>query len=296
MRWTPLRYFSAVTVLEVIQRSTQFLEKRGIESPRLQSELLLAHVLHKARLELYLEFERVLTAPEIEQMRICVKRRSDREPLQHIVGTVCFCGLELHTSSAALVPRPETELLAEHAWTRLNGMSACGRKLQVLDFGTGTGCIALAIAWKVPRAEVVALDISEKALALARANVRKHALENRIQLVESDGLNALRPEARFDLIVSNPPYIPRMEIASLEPEVRDHDPKLALDGGEDGLDCYRYLAREALPFCQPGGSLMLEVGDDQATAVSALLLEHGWIVESVLKDDSQRERFVLAGR
>lgn len=283
-----------MTVLEVIQRSSDFLARKGVESPRLQVELLLAHVLRMPRMKLYLNFERVLTELELEALRGLVRRRGEREPLQHIVGSTSFCGLEIAVNRDVLVPRPETELLAEEAWKFLATVSS--QSSTVLDFGTGSGCLTLAIAMKCPQAKVHALDISEAALKVARENAVRLGLAERVLFHSGDGFSALPAEASFDLIVSNPPYIPSAEIETLQPEVRDYDPRQALDGGVDGLNFYRCLAAEAGSRLKPAGRLMLELGDGQGGVVSELLTQHGWTAESLLKDYSGRERILIARR
>ena len=279
-----------MTVLEVIQRSTEFLAKRDVESPRLQAELLLAHLLALPRMKLYLNFERALSPAETDSMRDLVKRRGTREPLQHIVGSVSFCGLELAVNRSVLIPRPETELLAESGWKFL---ASAGEAASALDLGTGSGCLAIALAAKCPAARVVATDISPEALAVAQANAARHGVAERIDFRAGDGFAAVLAEARFDLIVSNPPYIATAEIATLEAEVRDHDPRLALDGGADGLDFYRRIAAEAGAFLKPGGKLMLEFGDGQAGALTSLFTGGKWIVEAVKDDYSQRSRILV---
>ena len=281
-------------MLEVIQRSSEFLAKRGVESPRLQTELLLAQVLALPRMKLYLDFERKLNETELEKLRQFVRRRGEREPLQHIVGSTSFCGLEIAVSSAVLIPRPETELLAERAVKLLKERGVEGAS--VLDFGTGSGCLAIAIAAQVAGAEIHALDVSEDALAVARTNAARHGLSGRIQFHRGDGFAALPEGMRFDFIVSNPPYIATEEIASLEPEVRDHDPRLALDGGTDGLDFYRRLAAEAGARLNAGGRLLVELGDGQAAAVRALCESAGWRVEPVENDYTGRARILIAHR
>lgn len=281
-----------MTVLEAIQKSTEFLTKKGVESPRLQTELLLSHLLKMPRMKLYLNFERTLNSTEVDQLRELVRRRSQREPLQHITGSTSFCGYEIRVNRDVLVPRPETELLAECAWEFLAARPA---PVSALDFGTGSGCLAIALAAKFPAAQVVALDISEAALSAARANAAQNQVAERIQFLCGDGFAALPAGTTFDLIVSNPPYIPTAEIATLQPEVRDFDPHGALDGGADGLDFYRRLAREAREFLRPGGKIMLEFGDGQAPDIRALFENQKWIVEAVKDDYSQRARILIAG-
>jgi len=286
-----------VTVLEVIQRSAEFLAKKGVDSPRLQAELLLAHLLRLPRMRLYLSFERGLTAAEVDAFRELVKRRGQREPLQHIIGSTSFCGLEIAVNRQVLIPRPETELLAERGWSFLNELaSRANRAPAALDFGTGSGCLAIALASKCPTAGVCAVDISAEALELARQNAVRHGVAERIRFVAGDGFAALPAGARFDLIVSNPPYIPTDEIATLQPEVRDYDPRQALDGGADGLDCTRRLAVEAEPFLKPGGRLMLEFGDGQAELLRAVFQQQKWIVEATVEDYTHRPRFLVAAR
>lgn len=303
-----------MTVLEVIQKSTEFLTKRGVDSPRLQAELLLAHVLKLPRMKLYLNFERKLADVEADAMREFVKRRGAREPLQHITGSTSFCGFEIAVNRHVLVPRPETELLAEAGWTFLNRLSE-GRApqapistggseigasqssaLRALDFGTGSGCIAIALALKCPAAQVTALDISPDALTMARQNVERHGLNGRIQFTTGDGFAALPVTATFDLIISNPPYIPATEIGTLQAEVRDFDPRGALDGGADGLDFYRRLAAEAAAHLKPAGKIMVEFGDGQADEIKKIFAAQMWIVEAVRDDYSQRQRILIAQR
>ena len=286
-----------VTVLEAIQRSTEFLTKKGADSPRLQTELLLAHLLKLPRMRLYLEFERVLTAAEVDGFRELIRRRGQREPLQHIVGSTSFCGLEIVVSRDVLIPRPETELLAERGWTFLNELSTVHHQPPTaMDFGTGSGCLAIALACKCPAAKVYATDISPEALALARQNAARHGLAERIRFLHGDGFAAAPEGVRFDLIISNPPYIPSGDIASLQPEVRDHDPHRALDGGADGLDYGRLLAVESARFLKPDGRVMLEFGDGQAEGLREIFQQQMWIVEAVEEDYSHRPRIMVARR
>jgi release factor glutamine methyltransferase len=324
-----------VTVLEAIQKSTDFLAKKGVDSPRLQTELLLAHLLKLPRMKLYLNFERTLTPPETDGLREFIKRRGLREPLQHITGSTSFCGFEINVNRHVLIPRPETEMLAELGWEFLTGLSIESERRSpawreggepqehagpeagaptALDFGTGSGCIAIALAAKCPMAKIVAMDISPDALALAKDNAARNNVAERIEFVPGDGFSALANEPGrgqlvhesgdtntrtscprpFDLIISNPPYIPTAEIAILQPEVRDFDPRGALDGGADGLVFYRKLATETKPFLKPAGKMMLEFGDGQADAVRKIFETEKWIVEAVKEDYSQRQRILIA--
>jgi release factor glutamine methyltransferase len=282
---------SPVTVLEVIQRSTQFLAQKGVDSPRLQVELLLAHLLRLPRLQLYLNFQRELDETELSRLREFVKRRGQREPLQHIVGTTSFVGLEIKCSRAALIPRPETEQLAERGWKYLQSLE--GGSPAVLDVGTGSGCIAIAIASKVPAARVTALDISPDALALAHTNAAALSVSERIDFIQGDALTFSASRA-FDLVVSNPPYIPSAEITELEPEVKEFDPMLALDGGPDGLSLFRRLAAESGKWLKPGGIFMAEFSDGQEVSLRTLFESENWIVEDIAADYSGRPRILTA--
>ncbi|MFZ0828643.1 MAG: peptide chain release factor N(5)-glutamine methyltransferase [Verrucomicrobiia bacterium] len=302
-----------MTVLEVIQKSTEFLAKKGVESPRLQTELLLAHLLQLPRMKLYLNFERTLTPVETDALREFIKRRSRHEPLQHITGSTSFCGFEITVNRHVLIPRPETEMLAELGWQFLSTLKV--QPAMALDFGTGSGCIAVVLAAKCPSAKIVATDISPEALALAKDNAARNHVTERIKFLPGDGFAALANESErgqpvreigdantrtncprsFDLIISNPPYIPSAEIAALQPEVRDFDPRVALDGGVDGLDFYRNLANEAKPLLKSGGKIMLEFGDGQADAIRNFFEMEKWIVEAVQEDYSHRQRILIAG-
>jgi release factor glutamine methyltransferase len=285
-------------VLESIQRSAAFLTGKGVESPRLQAELLLAHLLKMPRMQLYLNFERQLAGTETDALREMVRRRGQREPLQHITGTACFCDVEVAVNRTVLVPRPETELLAELAWTFLNqirttpGERNPSGELRVLDFGAGSGCIAIVLGRKCSTARVWALERSEEALTTAQENAARCGVSDRIEFVSGDRLDALPAELQFDLIVSNPPYIPTAEIESLEPEVRDFDPRGALDGGPDGLDYYRRFAAEAGARLAGGGRMLLEFGDGQAAAIRAIFEQQNWVVESITQDYTQRPRII----
>jgi release factor glutamine methyltransferase len=274
-----------MTVLEVIQRSAEFLSRKGVDSPRLQAELLLAHVLQLPRLKLYLEFERRISDDQANQMREIVKRRGEREPLQHILGSTSFCGFEITVTPDVLIPRPETEMLAEAAWEHLNKIS--GEPI-VLDYGTGSGCIAIAVAAHCPAAKIHAVDVSEKALAVARANAAKY----NITFHHCAGIPELPP---LDLFISNPPYIPSEEIATLQPEVARFDPHLALDGGRDGLDFYRRIAAEALPLMAKTGLIMLEFGDGQENALQEIF-KPPWVIDDIKKDLCNKPRILIAHR
>jgi release factor glutamine methyltransferase len=257
---------------------------------------LLAHALKMRRLDLYLNFARTLTEAELEEVRILIKRRARREPLQHILGTASFCGWDLVVNSDVLVPRPETESLAQRAWEFLGGLSASApQPARALDLGTGSGCLAIALAIKCPNAQIDAVDISPEALRVACENAARHAVAGQIRFFQSDAFTAVPTGPLYDLVVSNPPYVPSGEIDSLQPEVRCFDPRLALDGGVDGLDFFRRLADDAPAFLRPGGRIMLEFGDRQGAPLMNLFAQRQW-AGCIELDASGRDRIFIAGR
>lgn len=283
-----------MTVVEVIQKGADHLAKKGVDSPRLQIELMLAHVLGMPRLNLYLNFDRVLQNSELDVVRDWVKRRGQREPLQYLLGCTSFCGIDLQVGPGVLIPRPETEVLAEHAWTWLReGRIQDMPEIHVLDFGTGSGCLAVALALHCETARLWAVDKSAPALEVAEANARKHQVHDRICFLQGDDLGVVSNQ-RFHLIVSNPPYIPSREIARLQPEVRDHEPHLALDGGEDGLVVLRQLALSAKDRLAPGGRFMAEFGDGQELLLPALFPAPPWRQIQFQPDNSGRPRILIA--
>lgn len=277
------------SVLEIIQKSSEFLSARGVESARLNAELLIGHALELKRMQLYLQFERVLTEPELEKIRPLVKRRSQREPLQYIIGTVEFGGLKLKVDRRALIPRPETELLIE----KIVGL--CVQPPQsVLDLGTGTGAIALALAKAFSEAQITAVDVSPEALALAAENVLASGFGPRVRLINSAWFKELQPEDRFELIVSNPPYLTDAETDAAAPEVRGHEPRSALVGGLDGLVDLREIISAASQFLAPSGLLALETGIAQHAELMTLAAAHGFERIESGRDLTGRDRFIFA--
>lgn len=277
------------TLLEIIQKTTEFLSRRGVESPRLNAELIIGHALGLPRMQLYLQFERPLTETELAGLRPLVKRRGDREPLQHVLGEWEFADLRLKIDRRALIPRPETELLVTLLRERLQPPPA-----RVLDLGTGSGAIALALAQAWPAAAVTAIERSGPALALAAENASRTGLAGRVRLLESDWFTALGPDERFELIVSNPPYLGPEEVAAAEPEVRDHEPREALTPGPDALADLTRIVRGARERLVPGGLLACETGPGQHAALAALATSCGFGRSESLPDLTKRERFFLA--
>jgi release factor glutamine methyltransferase len=274
-----------MTVLEVLQSTTAYFKKRGIENPRLNAEHLIAHSLGKKRLDIYLEFERDLTEPELAPLREFVRRRAQREPLQHLLGTVEFCGKIFLCDKRALVPRPETEQLVDMAESRIEN-----RESRIVDVGTGSGVIALTLADKFPKTEIVATDISEEALALARENAVRLGI-NRVQFIRSDLLDDVAGD--FDLIVANLPYISRRDRDQLSPEVLC-DPEIALFTGESGEEMIHRLIEDAPAHLRPGGLLALEIGLGQADAMCRFLEAKNYRDIEAKKDYADVTRFLFA--
>jgi release factor glutamine methyltransferase len=278
-----------VTVLELIQNTTAFLQRKGVESPRLSIEYLLAEALGKRRLDLYLDYDQGLPEQILEPLRDKVRRRSEGEPLQHLLGSWEFFGRRFKTDRRALIPRPETERLAELILNQIPPVALPGMRLA--DIGTGSGVLAVTLALERPGLEVIATDLSVDTLSLARENARAHEVEDRITWLEADLLSSL--DSVFDFLVANLPYVPTAEIANLSREVQ-HDPLLALDGGEDGLDVIRQFAEQAPSRLKPGGSIYLEIGISQSGSVVDVLEKQKFRDISVEKDYQGVDRFVIA--
>lgn len=279
------------TLVEILGKTERYLRERGVDSPRLDAELILAHILGLPRLQIYLQWDRPMVATELEAIRPLVARRGRREPLAWVLGEVGFHELDLESAPGVLVPRPDTETLVEAA---AEWIDADADPVFVADVGTGTGAIALAIAHIRPGVRAYAIDPSPEALALARRNVQKTGLDQRVAVLAGRFLDPIPPHRPVDWVVSNPPYIPSAVIDGLEPEVARFEPRLALDGGPDGLDVYRELIPRAAGRARRG--ILLEVGHDQAAAVAELLAPHGFAEVRTWKDLGGIERVVGARR
>lgn len=278
-----------MTVLELIQNTTAFLQRKGVESPRLSIEYLLAEALGKRRLDLYLDYDQGLPEQILEPLRDKVRRRSEGEPLQHLLGSWEFYGRRFKTDRRGLIPRPETERLAELVLDRIPVASAVDTRLA--DVGTGSGVLAITLALERPGLEVVATDISADSLALAQDNAAMHGVNERINWRQTDLLAGV--DLLLDFLVANLPYIPTAEIGKLSREVQ-HDPWLALDGGEDGLNIIRRLIAEAPLLLKPGACILLEIGISQASQVTDVLEQQKFRDICVEKDYQGIQRFVSA--
>jgi len=258
------------TILSILNKTADFLQKHGVANAKLDSQLLLAHGLGLKRMDLFLNFDRPLSEIELAKLRPMVSRRAKREPLQHILGSVSFRGHEIKCDKRALIPRQETELavdiLCEALGSRELGVGS--GNLNLADVGTGTGALAIAAALEL-NANVYACDISEDALELAEENVALHKLENKIMLVNSDLLSAFPSDVKFDAIFANLPYIPLSDAAALQPEVLNWDPHVALFGGTDGLELIRKLLNTCANYLKPGAFVILEIASGQEKILQA---------------------------
>ena len=283
------------TVLRLMEWSGAYLEEKGIEKGRLDAEYLLADVLGGKRLDLYLQFDRPMSAAELDRYRPMLRRRARREPLQYILGHAAFRDLELDVEPSVLIPRPETEVLVDEVleWASVRGEEG----LSAMDLGTGSGAIALSLAQEGPFDRVVATDTSDEALGIARRNAATAGLEARVEFRSGPFFGPLLEDERFDVIVSNPPYVAEVEAETLEPEVREWEPAGALFSGPDGLAALREIVSGAGRHLERGGLLALEVGLGQAGPVVGLLEGTGEYADvRVRRDLTGRERMVLAGR
>ncbi len=246
------------TVGRLLQWTTNYLKQRGADSPRLDAELLLARALGCRRIDLYTGYERVPDEPQRAEFRHLVRARAGGKPVAHLLETREFFSLDFHVTADVLIPRPETELLLVRLLECARAMRA-GRGLEIADVGTGSGCVAVCAARELPDCRFTAIDISPAALEVARGNARRHGVLERIELVESDLFAAVGPERRFDLVVSNPPYVSQQEWRHLAPDVREHEPLVALVAGPQGTEIIERLVAEAVERLGPGGRMLMEI-------------------------------------
>jgi len=278
-----------LTLLEIVKRTADFFEKRGIEQPRLNAELVIGHVLGLDRMQLYLQFERLMTDAELAEVRNGVRRRGAREPLQYVLGKTPFHDLVLTIDRRVLAPRPETEQLVERIRERTES-----EPKRILDLGTGSGAIALALAQIYPRAAVIGVDSESGAIEVARANARSNSLEPRVEFIESDWFDQIDPGDRFDLIVSNPPYLSEREWSEAPPEVREHEPRSALVAGDGGYGALEIILEAARDRIEPGGRLFLETGMNQHARLMTTAHALGYLEIESIRDWSGRDRFLVA--
>lgn len=282
------------TLIEVVRLSTSFLAQRGSESARLDAELLTAHSLGLRRLDLYLQYDRPLREEELEPIRALLRRRAQGEPVAYLVGEREFHGRTFHITPAVLIPRPDTETLVDAAlrWARARNVAT---PLRIADAGTGSGCIAVTMAAELPDAQVVASDVSADALAVAGDNAQRLGVGERVILVQGAWAEPLHQHAPFDMLLSNPPYVTEPELHELAVDVRNYEPRQALTAGEDGMEAYRALLRDAPSLLAPGGYVALEVDPRRAEQVATLVAQ-AWPHATVRRvpDLTDRDRVVEA--
>src|SRR5512135_2226189 len=281
------------TVGRLLTWTTDYLKRRGSEFPRLDAEVLLAHVLDWERVQLYTHYEEEVGERARAAFRDLVRRRAEGSPVAYLVGRKEFYSLPLSVSPAVLIPRPDTEFVVVEFLAVMKGVPSP----RAVDVGTGSGCLALACAHQHTSAHFVALDLSPEALAVAESNARALGLADRVAFRQGNRLEPVAGDDPFDAIVSNPPYIPTAVIPTLEPGVRDYEPHLALDGGADGLQVVAPLIAESVPLLKPGGHLILEIGSDQEEPVRSLIAAHPeFKLAPTVRDHANHPRVVRATR
>lgn len=272
------------TIIKLLGWTTSYFASHAIESPRAGAEILLAHVLNLRRVDLYLRYDQPLTQTELDRYKTLIRRRVRREPVAYITGCREFWSMNLTVSGDVLIPRPETECLVEQVLAELPTEDTA-EPLHILELGTGSGAIIVALAASLCRSVCFASDVSERSVRVARENADRHGLDGRVHFFCGDWTRPLRFNRIFDAIVSNPPYIPSGQIKTLEPEIHLYEPLRALDGGEDGLASVRRLITQAHRFLRPGGCLLLEIGHDQQEAVRQIAATAGQYEDPLFTKD-----------
>lgn len=279
-----------LTLLDILNSADVYLKRKNIKSSRLNAELLLAYVLKCKRMDLYLSYDRPLKKNEIDLYRELLLRRSKFEPLQYIVGRIEFYGIDLEVNNSVLIPRPETELLVEEILSSYSHSI----QLRILDIGCGSGNISIALAKHLPNSKLDAIDISNSAIELAKRNAQINSVANQIQFICKDAFSSFDYSAfQYDIVVSNPPYVPLKDFDELEPELKLFEPKIALTDGKDGLTFYRRISEVSSKILKPLGKLFLEIGYGQSDDVRKILLANGFKSVNVKKDYSGIERIII---
>ena len=273
-------------IIEIIKWGEEYFKLKGFENPKQEIEWLLCDLLQLKRIDLYLKFEDIINKSKLKKLKNWIKRRIEREPLQYITGKVEFYGLKFISTPQALIPRPETERLVD---ITLNSLKKIPEP-KILEIGTGSGCVSIAVSNKKPRANILSLDISKNALELAKINAKSNNCKN-INFLEMDFLNEI-PDGRFDILISNPPYIPQKEIENIMPEVKDYEPRIALTDFEEGLNFYYRIAKVGRTLI-PNGIIILEVGlGNHPQKVFSLFKEAGFDQLELIKDYNNNERIL----
>jgi release factor glutamine methyltransferase len=282
-----------LTVLEALNGATDYLSNKEIKSARLNSELLLAHVLNCRRLELYLSFERPLQINEIDLYRNLLKRRSTFEPLQYITGKVEFYGLEFEVNESVLIPRPETELLVEAIITSITN----DQSINILDIGSGSGNISIALAKNIPNSKIIGVEISEQAIGVSKKNAKLNGVDDQVMFVKKNILRGLEFGGnKFHVVVSNPPYISAEDFLNLDSELRLHEPRIALTDESDGLSFFRKISLFSKSLLESNGKIYFEIGAGQAEAIKQILINDDYNNVIINKDYSGIERIIIGER
>ena len=278
-----------LAVLHALNKSTDYLAKKGVESPRMNAELLLADILKCKRLELYLMYDRPLTEIELTKYREYLKRRSTFEPTQYIIGTVEFYGLEFNVSPAVLVPRPETEILVETVINSVNKEDA----FQIMDIGSGSGNISIAIAVNLPNANVTGIEISESAITIAKENLKKYDCGERVSFLMFDVLSVSKSELPdIDIIVSNPPYVSKEDYGKVQKEILNYEPDIAVTDFYDGFKFYRKIISLAAQLLKHNGKIFLEIAQGQSKKINGIMKENNFEEISIIQDYQKIDRVI----
>ena len=277
-----------LTVLESLKLSTEYLEKKGIESARLNAELLLAEILNCKRLDLYLKFDQPLRENEVDIYREWISRRGKFEPLQYIIGRVEFYGMQFKVTRDVLIPRSDTEILVEEVINFAKDKSG----LRILDIGTGSGNIPIALAKNLTNAEITSVDVSANAIEVAKENALLNNVESKVEFILSDIYHLKIETDLFDIVVSNPPYISAEEYPTLQKEIVDYEPSIALTDSNDGLNFYRTITEKSKSFLKKEGKIFFEIGKEQFDDVEKILLKNNFLNIKITKDYQQIERVI----
>lgn len=281
--------------IDILKMSTDYLEKKHVANPRLNAELLLGHVLKMSRVQLYLNFEQPLTNKELDQTRALLKRRGNHEPIQYILGETEFYSLKLKVDRYTLIPRPETEILVDSVIEHCRKDFDKEQSIEILDIGTGSGNIAIALAKNIERSVITAIDVQDKTLQIAQQNAVYHQVDQNIKFIKQDIFtDNLELSCIYNVIVSNPPYISEAEFEQLPGEVRDFEPEVALKGGEEGLDFYYRVLQLAKDILLPKGFIGLEIDYNKAAMIKEIGLKYGFKDFKIIKDFNEIDRVLIA--
>lgn len=280
------------TIQSLLKWSETYLRKNGIQNPVTDAQVLLAHVLGGSRIDLFVEFDRLLNAKELSVFRVLIQRRGEHEPIQYIVGYQEFWSFTFKVERGVLIPRPETECLIEKTQELFS--NSPDRSLSVLDIGCGSGILAIGVAKEFPKVRVFAVDISDVALRVAKENAERHGVLDRVEFLKSDLFSEIPKGKKFDLIISNPPYIGEAQWKILDPQIRDYEPKEALVAGKEGIEIHQKILEQAIKYMCKGGAVILEIAPEQASLLNDYLTKQRIFSNiQISKDYEKRERVLV---